>query len=110
MQKEKYKAQMRQIMRRQRAKLRTFSESTAALILWMENQAKKGEEKQVNLAIVQTPDRDFHRFLTLGTIDEFVQKLKAIGCKDIVYFHPKKFKLLCTEDPVVEKVESNDND
>jgi hypothetical protein len=99
---EKQKTAMREAMRRQRAKLVTFSESTAAVILWMENVAKKGYSLPLNLAIVQTPERLFYRILTLGTVEEFVQKLNETGCKDIVYFHPKKFRLLCTEDPETE--------
>ena len=94
---EKYHQQMRQIMKRQRAKLVSISEVNSAVILWMENLAKKNDEIQVNLTIMQTRDRHFYRFLTLGTVDEFVEKMRAADCRDIVYFHPKKFKLVCIE-------------
>jgi hypothetical protein len=71
---EKQKAAMRETMRRQRAKLVTFSESTAAVILWMENVARKGYSLPLNLAIVQTPESLFYRSLTLGSSDVYALK------------------------------------
>jgi hypothetical protein len=96
---EKQKAAMREIMSRRRAKFGIMLTSTAELVLWMENLAKKGDEIQVNLTIVQTSERQFFRLVTLGKIEDMVKRLREKKCQDIVYFHPKKFKLVCTEDP-----------
>lgn len=66
-------------------------------MLWMENIAKKGDEIDITLAIVQTGDRHFYRIITLGTVDELVKSLKEHNFPDIVYTFPKKFKVKCVE-------------
>ena len=95
---EKQKAKMREIMSKRRAKFGIMLTSTAELVLWMENLSKKDDEIEVNLTIVQTPERQFYRLVTVGKVEDLIEKLRAKKCKDIVYFHPKKFKLVCMED------------
>jgi hypothetical protein len=65
----------------------------------MENLAKKGDEIEVNLTILQTPEKQFFRLVTLGKIEDMIKRLREKKCQDIVYVHPKKFILKCIEDP-----------